>query len=132
MAVGKGIASRYNRHVRIQRIVESDDYHSAGSEPRELVCEVSARITDALPSRGERIDDGINVAARPSRVGIRYRADVDASMVVLVGRHQQDADGNPTWITDRVAKIVSVPAEIGFRQELEFMIEDYSTAGNGS
>jgi head-tail adaptor len=87
---------------------------------------------DASPARGERLADGINVATRPARVRINYRSDIAANMRVLVGRNTRDESGNIVWQTDRLAQIVTVPAEIGFREALEFMIEDYSSAGNGS
>lgn len=83
-----------------------------------------------LPSRGERLADGINVASRPARVRIRFRRDVSSSMRVLVGRNLRGDDGEPYWQTDREAQIVTVPAELGFHEALEFIIEDYTSAGN--
>ena len=51
-------------------------------------------------------------------------------MRVLVGRNVRGTDGKPVWQTERVAQIATVPAELGRREGLEFMVEDYSTAGN--
>lgn len=118
--------------IRIERPVSDTSFDGAGAGSWELVAEVAAEVQDMLPSRGERLAEGINVAARPARVRIRYRSDVAASMRVLVGRILKDVDGNPYWTTDRTAQIVTVPADLGWREAREFMIEDYSTAGSGA
>ncbi len=83
-----------------------------------------------LPSRGEKMAEGLNVSTRPARVRMRYRAGIAGNMRVLVGRNVKGADGEPVWQSDRIAQIVTMPAEIGRREGLEFMVEDYSTAGN--
>ena len=116
-----------NKRIRIERPVADDAPDGAGSGTWSLVATVSAQVTDILPSRGEKLADGINVASRPARVRIRYRADIniDASMRFLLIRKQGDAE-----IIDRVMQIVAGPAELGFRERVEFMVEDYSTAGN--
>jgi head-tail adaptor len=76
--------------------------------------------------------NGINVAARPARARIRYCTGVKASMRVLIGRNVKDGDGDAAWQTDRVAQIVTVPAELGRRKGLEFVIQDYTSAGNAA
>lgn len=88
----------------------------AGSGTWALVAEVSAEIQHMLPSRGERLAGGINMAARPARVRIRWRADVTSDMRIVL-------DG-------RVMHIVAGPAELGRREGLELMVEDYRPAGN--
>lgn len=123
-------AGSLDRRVRIERPIADDALDGAGVGSWQLVTERAASVQDMLPSRGERLADGINVAARPARVRIRYRTDVTASMRVLVGRNLRDAEGNVYWQTDRTAQIITVPAEIGNRDGLEFMIEDYTSAGN--
>jgi head-tail adaptor len=92
-------------------------FAGAGSGTWEAVGKpVWASVVDALPSRGERLADGINVASRPARVRMRYRTDVTAAMRFVMG--------------PRIMQIIAGPAEFGVRDELEFMVEDYSTAGN--
>lgn len=125
-------AGELDKRIRIEQPLSDPSFTGAGSGSWKLVAEVAASVLDMLPSRGERIADGINVAARPARVRIRYRADVTASMRVLVGRNLKGGDGVISWHTDRTAQIITVPAELGRREALEFVIEDYSMAGGGA
>jgi head-tail adaptor len=91
----------------------------AGSGSWELVQDhVAAEVEDMLPSRGERLAGGINVASRPARVRMRYRQDVLPSMRFVMG--------------GRIMQIIAGPAVLGRRQGLEFIVEDYSTAGSGA
>lgn len=130
MATGKGRASRYNRRLIIERPVADDSLDGAGSGVWQKVSGAWAEVQDVLPSRSESLADGINIAKRPARVRMRYRTDVDASMRFNIGRPAKDADGNPIWLSDRITQIISGPAELGVREEVEFMVEDYTSAGN--
>lgn len=123
-------AGSLNRLIRIERPVADASFDGAGSGTWALVAEVRANVQDMLPSRSEKIADGINIAARPSRVRIRFREDVSAAMRVLVGHYLKDDQGVPYWLTTRTAQIITEPAEIGHREGSEFVIEAYSTAGN--
>ena len=117
MSIGKGRASRYNRRIAIERPVADDTLLGAGSGTWTQVGKpVWASVVDILPSRGEKLADGINVSARPARVRMRYRSDILPGWRFVMGT--------------RVMQIVAGPAEIGRREEVEFMVEDYSTAGN--
>lgn len=104
------------QRVRLERPRTAAGFDSAGSGEWVLVTELWASIVDMLPSRGERLADGINVSSRPARVRIRYRDDVLPNMRFVAG--------------ERVMQIVSGPAEIGWREGLEFMVEEYQPAGN--
>ena len=107
----------FDRQIDIQRPVTDSSPDGAGSGTWEPVeTGVWAQVQDALPSRGERLADGINVATRPARVRMRFRDDVDASMRFVMGT--------------RIMRIVAGPAEIGRHEGLEFMVEDYTSAGN--
>jgi head-tail adaptor len=121
-----------DRRIRIERAVSDESFDGAGSGAWELVAEVWAGVKDALPSRGEQLADGINFARRPARVRIRYRAGISAAMRIDMGRNVKDADGATVWQSERIAQIISEPAEIGRRDGIEFMVEDYSPAGNGA
>jgi len=111
-------AGSLDRRIRIERPVADTALDGAGSGEWALVAEVWASVQDALPSRGERLAEGINVASRPARVRMRFRTDVTAAMRFVMG--------------GRVMVIIAGPAEIGWKDGLEFMVEDYSSAGNAA
>jgi head-tail adaptor len=104
--------------VRIEQPVPDDSLDGAGSGSWTLLEEIWAEVQDVLPSRGEKIADGINVAARPARVRIRYRTDVTPAMRFVWGA--------------RVMQIIAGPAVLGDRDGVEFMAEDYNPAGNAA
>ena len=109
-------ADSLDRRVTIERPVADPSFDGAGSGAWEVVATVWASVQDALPSRAERLADGLNIASRPARVRMRYRTDITPAMRFVIG--------------DRVMQIVAGPAELGFREGVEFMAEYYSTAGN--
>lgn len=111
-------AGRFNRVIRIERPVASSSIEGAGSGTWVIVGEVWAEVQDVLPSRGERLDGGINLASRPARVRMYWRTDVTADMRFKMG--------------NRVMEIVAGPAELGDREGLEFMVADHSSAGAGA
>lgn len=126
MKDARSLASRLRDRVRIERPVADDSLDGAGSGSWVLVQDdVAAEIEDMLPSRGERLADGINVTAGPARVRMRYRTDVTSSMrlvEILSDEAGNDVDG-------RVLQIISKPARLG-REAIELMTEDYNPAGN--
>jgi head-tail adaptor len=111
-------AGMLDRRIRIERQKPDTSTDGAGSGTWELVDEVPANIQDALPSRTERLTDGINISARPARVRMRWRPDLTSAMRFVEG--------------DRIMQIISGPAELGRRDGLEFMVEDYTSAGNAA
>ncbi|KAK0330696.1 hypothetical protein LTR94_031829, partial [Friedmanniomyces endolithicus] len=98
---------KLDRRIRIERPITDDSFDGAGSGTWTDVGECWASVTDALPSRGEKLAEGINLAARPSRVRMRFREDVTPDMRFVMG--------------DRIMQIVAGPAELGRREGLEFM-----------
>ena len=110
-----GIASRLDRLVRIERKVGDTGFRGAGKGAWEKVAEVYAEVQDILPSRGEKLEGGINLAHRPARVRMRYREDVTTDMRLVMGA--------------RIMQIVAGPAEIGRRELVEFRVEDFASAG---
>lgn len=114
----KARASRLNRRLRIERPVADASFRGAGSGNWELVAKVWADVQDVRPSRNEKLGQGIPATTRPARVEIRYRTGITADMRCVMGH--------------RIMQIVSAPAELGFREGLEFMVEDYSPAGNSA
>jgi SPP1 family predicted phage head-tail adaptor len=114
--VKQGVASRLNRRITIERPTTATGFRGAGKGGWQKVGDVYAEVQDALPSRAERLDAGINVAQRPARVRMRYREDITPAMRFVMGA--------------RVMQIVSGPAEIGRRELIEFMTVEYTSAGN--
>ena len=76
---------------------------------------VWAEVQDMLPSRAERVAEGINLARRPSRIRMLYRDDITSDMRVKIG--------------NRTLQIVAGPAELGRREEIEIVAEELSTMG---
>lgn len=111
-------AGDLNRQLTIEQPIADQDQDGAGSGTWAAVETVWASVQDALPGRAERLAGGLNIAARPARVRMRYRDDVDASMRFVMG--------------ERIMQIVSGPAELGRREGVEFMVEDYTSAGNAA
>ena len=107
-----------DRQIIIERPVPDTSIEGAGSGTWEPVMRVWAQVQDALPSRAERLESGINVSSRPARVRMHYRPGITADMRFVMG--------------DRVMEIVAGPAELGRRDGLEFMVVDYSLAGNSA
>lgn len=108
-----------NRRVRFEQMVSETDA-TYGPQPGEWVPVITlwANVQDVLPSRSENAT-AIRIAARPARIRVRFREGLTSDMrIVLEGS------------TERVLKIVSGPAELGFRQGLEFMAQEYSTTGD--
>ena len=126
----RGLGSRTDRLVRLERPVPDDSFDGAGSGTWALVEEIWAEIVDLLPSRtdGERVVVGINFAERPARVRVRYRPDLTSAMRLVDGAVMVGEDVD--YSGARIMQIVTVPAELGRREGLEFMVKDFSPAGN--
>lgn len=71
-----------------------------------------AQILDALPSRSESVQQGLEVARNQTRVRMRWRNDVDSSMRIV------ERDGR-----QRTLQIVGGPAELGRREFMELVCE---------
>lgn len=80
------------------------------------VATVFAQVVDALPSRAERVSEGVTIANRPCRVRMRWRTDITSAMRLRI-------DG-------RELRIVGGPAMLGAREGLELLAEELTTEGN--
>ena len=109
---------RLNTQLLVERKVVDASFDGAGSEAWEAVAKPWAEVQDVLPSRAERQDGGFTTVTGRSRVRMDYRTDITADMR-FIGR-------------GRTMQIVSGPAELGNRDGIEFMVEDYSPAGGGA
>lgn len=105
-----------DRLVRVERNEAAKALGKAGTGMWVEVATAWASIVDALPSRGERLADGMNVATRPSRVRMDWDATITASM-----RMVDVTDG----VDGRVMQIITPPARLG-GDGMEMMVEDYS------
>lgn len=113
-------ASVLDKQVRVQRKVAGEGFGSAGKDAWVAVGpndgKAFAQVQDILPSREADRGDGFGSATRRARVRMRYRADITEAMRLVMG--------------GRVMQITTMPVEIGRRDGIEFMVEDYSPAGN--
>jgi head-tail adaptor len=124
----RATASERDHMVCVERPVADDGFDGAGSGSWAPVGLEWVGIVDALPSRSERLAEGINVSARPARIRMRFRDGVTTAMRLVLMRW----DGSQWIPADRVMQIISGPAVLGRREGLEFMAEDYSAGGDGS
>lgn len=118
MADKRGLSSRLKHRIVIERPVADTSFGGAGSGAWERVAEVAAEVQDVLPSRSERLAEGINLATRPARVLIRPREGLTPAMRFVMGA--------------RIMQIVAGPARNESLGALEFMVEDYSAPGGGA
>ncbi|TCP36546.1 head-tail adaptor protein [Sphingomonas sp. BK235] len=111
-----------DRLLRIEKPVKKSGFTGAGKGTWQEVATVWASVQDALPSRGERLAEGLNVATRPARVRMDWSDAITSAMRLV-----DVTDG----IDGRVMQIITAPARLG-RDGLEVMVEDYSEAGNAA
>lgn len=110
------LASRLSCRVAIQQRQETrDPVYNTAVVTWTTLARVWAEVQDLLPSRGEKIADGIDIARRPCRVRMRYRTDIDSTMRLVA--------------SDRTLVIVAGPAELGNREGIELMCVELSTLG---
>jgi SPP1 family predicted phage head-tail adaptor len=107
-----------DKEIRFERKVADDAFDSAGSETWEEVATVRANVEELRVSRSERMAQVVNIAAQPARILIRMRDDIDSSMRIIHG--------------SRILEIVAGPIELGRREALELMTQNYFTSGNAA
>lgn len=79
---------------------------------------VWAEVQDMLPSRGDRLAEGVDIARKPCRVRIRYNQEVTGDM-------RLDIDGQQY-------RIISGPVELGRREAMEMLAEHVTPEGERS
>lgn len=117
-------AGTLDRELRIERPIADTTFTGAGSGTWLLVDTVRANVRDVLPSRSESMANGLNASKRPARVRMHRRADITADMRFVIKPKRTDE-------VDRIVQIVSGPADIE-AGGIEFMVEEYGSAGNGA
>jgi SPP1 family predicted phage head-tail adaptor len=107
-----------DRTITFQRPIADTSFDGPGSGTWEDVATVRANVKDMTVARAERMAEVVSIASRPATVLIRYRDGITADMRILYG--------------DRVMQIVAPPAELGRREALQIMTQDYSSSGNAA
>lgn len=110
-------AGALDRRVRIEQRQETNDpvFGTVVVTWAELAT-VWAEVRDMIPSRGERVAEGLSIARRPCRVRMRWRDDVNSTMRLVM------EDG-------RTLRIVGGPAELGRAEGIELVCEELTTEG---
>lgn len=110
------LAGKLDRRVTIlQRAETQDPNYGTISVEWVPLATVWAEVQDMIPSRAERMAEGISIARRPCRVRMRYRSDVDSTMRLSV--------------EGRDMRLIAGPAELGRREGLEFVAEELTSEG---
>ena len=109
-------AGAFDRRITLlQQMVVKDTVYNTSQNRWIPVAHIWAQIQDMLPSRAERVAEGIALSRRPARLRIRWRSGITTDMRISYA--------------GRMFQIVSGPAEIGRREVMEMMIEEISTVG---
>jgi SPP1 family predicted phage head-tail adaptor len=110
--------ARLDRRIIVERpVTVTEQRYGTDATEWEEHATLFAQVQDVLPSRAESVADGISVARRPCRIRTRFRTDITGDMRIVFGT--------------RIMRIVSGPAELGRREGLELLCEEYSTEGAG-
>lgn len=116
----KSPAGKMNKKIRIEQPVADSSFDGAGSGSWTLVRDVWAELEDVMPSRDERLNEGIIVSSRRTRVRMWHRPEITSAMRVVIKK------------TGRILQIVGGPASIENGARLEIMAEEFNPAGNGA
>ncbi|MCA3254934.1 MAG: head-tail adaptor protein [Alphaproteobacteria bacterium] len=116
-------AGDLDQRVRFERkVAGKDSTYGTPVDGWVPVRSVWAQVQDVLPSRSEKVADGIAIAARPVRIRFAYRRGINSTMRVIWT--------DPATAQERILQIVGGPATLGNRDGIEIVCEDYSTAGD--
>lgn len=75
-------------------------------------------LQDVLPSRAERVRDGVEQSSNQTRIRLRYCTDLDTGMRIIVNRPEP-----------QIFRLIAGPAVLGDKDGVEFMAERLSTDG---
>lgn len=118
-------AGQLDRRISIERKSVAQDANYGTESPTWVVFarRIAAQVQDILPSKSESVQQGIRIATRPARVRIRYMGGITSDMRVVVHSKRPST-------SDRTLQIVGGPAELGRREGIELVCEEFSTGGN--
>jgi SPP1 family predicted phage head-tail adaptor len=107
---------KLDRYIRIEsKSVTNDPDFGSEVITWSTYKECWASVQDILSNNQEATKTDLRLSTRPCKVLMHYDSGINETMRIVM----LDRD-------DRLLQIVSVPAEIGRRQGLEFMCEAYS------
>ena len=110
-------AGALNTRCRIeQKSVTQDPTYGTELVTWALLATVWCSLQDELPSKSEAVKQGLALSTQRTRVRMRYRADIDSSMRLVINRP-----------TETVYQIVAGPAVLGNKDALEMFVEKYSS-----
>lgn len=107
---------KLDRYVRVEKPTVTID-PNFGSQTITWIThtEVWASVQDVLANRQEATKTDLRLLTRPCKIVMRYDSTIDATMrIVLLDRD------------NRILQIVSAPAEIGRREAIELIAEEFS------
>ena len=106
-------AAKYRHRCLIERKqVTQDPIYGTETITWATLATVWCEVQDVLPSRSEAVKQGLAIATNQSRIRMRFRTDIDSSMRFTINRPAAT-----------VYNIISGYAEIGNKNEIEFVVE---------
>lgn len=113
-------AADLDRRITIEHklVTQDPDYGTETIVWAPFASRIAAQVQDTLPSKSEVVKQGLIVANRPARVRMRFRNGITSDMRVIV--HSKNE------LTNRTLQITGGPAEIGRREWIELVCEEYS------
>jgi SPP1 family predicted phage head-tail adaptor len=107
---------KLDRFIRIEyKVVTNDPDFGSEIVTWTKLKDCWASVQDILTNSQESTKTDLRLSTRPCRVQMHYDSSINETMRIVM----LDRD-------DRLLQIVSVPAEIGRRQGIEFMCEEFS------
>ncbi|MCK9542478.1 MAG: head-tail adaptor protein [Novosphingobium sp.] len=98
-----------------QRVETRDPIYNTPIYSWVTFATVWADVQDVLPSRAEKIAEGISIARRPARIRLRHLGGIDTTLRIKIG--------------SRTLGIIAGPAELGRHVGIELIAEELSTQG---
>lgn len=105
-----------NRRIRFERLTDAQNPDYGGSAQQWVaVATVWAQVQEVLPSKSEAVTHGIRIATRPTRIRMHWYPEITSDMRIVV-----------LGASPRTLQIIAGPAELGHRDALELMAEEFS------
>jgi head-tail adaptor len=110
------LIGKLDRYIRVeQKHVQHDTDYGSEEITWKTYRETWASVQDVTGRNQESTMSDLRLLKRPCKVQMRYDPNIDATMRIIM------LDRN-----NRVLQIVTAPAEIGRKDAIEFMAEEYS------